>query len=389
MPSRALKLLIVSNMSWCHSGYGVMAKYLTKLAQESGFDVAGFANFGLEGAKLTVGGVTWYPTPHDDSLRWRGETARGYARDFGAHLVLGVHDNWHVQGEYIERLDTPWLNWFPIDHTPPSDRVVSMAKQTDWPCVYSQWAQKQLALEGVQAQYIPIGVDTSVFVPYDKQESRALLGWQQDAFVMTMVASNVVYPSRKGYPEAMQVLNTLLHRDSIPDLYLYCHCDHEFRRGVSLTTMAKTLGIESRVILTDRCQYELGYSDQHMARVYSASDLLLMPTRGEGFGMPVLEAQACGCPVIATNFSSMPELVANGQLVPFEQLAWGKLMGWYAVPSVSKFVDAVESEYKHRNNSFTEVTKQAGVNFARQFDWSTIWQDKWLPLLTKIEAELC
>jgi len=390
MPERELRVLLVSNMAWCNSGYGIMAKHLSELLQESGFAVAGYANFGLEGAKLNVGGVTWYPTPHDDTLRWRGETVRAYAQDFGAHLVLGMHDNWHVPDDYAEALAMPWLNWLPIDHTPPSDRVIRMAKQTDILVSYSRWGQQQLVAEGLQARHIPIGVDTSVFVPQGKQESRAQLGWQQDAFVMTMVSSNVSWPSRKGYPEAMQILNTLLHRDNIPDLYLYCHCDHEFTRGVSLSTIAKTLGIESRVILADRAQHEQGYSAEHMAKIYSASDLLLMPTRGEGFGVPVTEAQACGLPVLATRVSSMPELVYNGQCVPYDQMVWGKLMGWYAVPSVSGFVAAIEQEYDARHSETAECLAQTATNIIRNhFDWSVIWQRDWLPLLTKIEAELC
>lgn len=365
-----------------------MGRYMTKLANEAGFSVAGYANYGLEGAKLEMSGVTWYPTPHDDRLRWFGQTARAYAKDFGAHLVIGIHDNWHVPDDYAKKLDMPWLNWFPIDHTPPSLRVIRMAKQADWPCVYSDWSKRQLSQEGIDAIHIPIGIDTKIYQPFDKREARIKLGWPSDAFIMSMVASNVSFPSRKGYPEAMQILDRVLREDIIPQAHLYCHCDHQFTRGINLVALAKTLGIESRVVLTDRCQYELGYSDQHMAMIYSASDLVLMPSRGEGFGMPAIEAQACCCPVIGTHFSSLPELIVHGDTVDFEQLSWVKHMGWYAVPSVTKFVDKIHQWYNLPLKSKGQLMAK-GFEHAKSFDWHLLWQDNWLPLLNSIEAELC
>ena len=62
----------------------------------------------------------------------------------------------------------------------------------------------------------------------------------------------------------------------------------------------------------------LGYvSDEELAQLLSAAVCLLFPTRYEGFGLPALEAMACGCPVLAYSNSSLPELVGEaGILVP-------------------------------------------------------------------------
>ncbi len=57
-------------------------------------------------------------------------------------------------------------------------------------------------------------------------------------------------------------------------------------------------------------------SNQELADLYSAAGCLLFPSRYEGFGLPCLEAMACGCPVVAYRNSSLPEVVdAAGQLV--------------------------------------------------------------------------
>src|SRR5205823_2035716 len=54
--------------------------------------------------------------------------------------------------------------------------------------------------------------------------------------------------------------------------------------------------------------------DEERALLYSAADVLLYPSLYEGFGLPILEAMACGCPVITSNISSMPEVAGNAAL---------------------------------------------------------------------------
>ncbi len=53
----------------------------------------------------------------------------------------------------------------------------------------------------------------------------------------------------------------------------------------------------------------LGFvNDNDMATLYSLASIYIYPSLYEGFGLPILEAQACGCPVISSNSSSMPEV---------------------------------------------------------------------------------
>lgn len=69
--------------------------------------------------------------------------------------------------------------------------------------------------------------------------------------------------------------------------------------------LPKKLGIEERVKF-------LGYvPDRDLPALYSGAIALTFPSLFEGFGLPILEAQACGCPVLTSNVSSMPEIAGK------------------------------------------------------------------------------
>ena len=68
------------------------------------------------------------------------------------------------------------------------------------------------------------------------------------------------------------------------------------------------LGLEKRI-------YTAGYLDEEtLACLYSGAKALVYPSMYEGFGLPVLEAMACGCPVICSNTSSLPEVAGTAAL---------------------------------------------------------------------------
>lgn len=72
-----------------------------------------------------------------------------------------------------------------------------------------------------------------------------------------------------------------------------------------ITATIKRLGLEQDVI-------ELGYiTDEYLSELYSAAEMFVFPSLWEGFGIPILEAMACGTPVITSDVSCLPEIASD------------------------------------------------------------------------------
>jgi glycosyltransferase involved in cell wall biosynthesis len=79
--------------------------------------------------------------------------------------------------------------------------------------------------------------------------------------------------------------------------------------SAALLKLARQLGVGDRVRLTGPVERT------ELIQLYSSAELLLHPSLCEGFGNPVLEAMACGCPVITSNISAMPEVAGGAALL--------------------------------------------------------------------------
>lgn len=99
-------------------------------------------------------------------------------------------------------------------------------------------------------------------------------------------------------------------RDRFPDARLILVGEHKKETFHSyyntVAAQIKSLGLDNHAFFT-------GYmTDEDLANLLNLSSVLVLPSFMEGFGLPAVEAAACGCPVIATRASPLPELLGNG-----------------------------------------------------------------------------
>ena len=94
--------------------------------------------------------------------------------------------------------------------------------------------------------------------------------------------------------------------------------------------------------------------DQELIRSYQNASLFVFPSFYEGFGIPPLEAQACGCPVIASNKASMPEVLADSAL-------------YFDPTSTKELSDQIKFFYNHVEQK--DKLSERGLQNIERFDW--------------------
>jgi len=158
---------------------------------------------------------------------------------------------------------------------------------------------------------IPPGVDTDRFhPPHDPQALKKELGLSSGLVVFTMGRLDI----RKGFDlffrAAAQVMEMLGKEPDI-QFVLSAGTDtedlHEARERDHLAKLLKTLQIEKSV------RWLPVLPADEVPLYYGASDLFVMPSRYELFGIVLLEAMACGVPVVSTKFGGPPEIVSDGR----------------------------------------------------------------------------
>lgn len=168
----------------------------------------------------------------------------------------------------------------------------------------SRWlaeeAQKSALMSGIRVDIIPYGLDLDVFAPRDKAYSRDLLGIPLDARVVFFLA-DVVDNRRKGFSLLLEALP---------------HCAKSVDKLLLVSLGQKPPQADGRMPWLHLGSVQ---DDRLLSAVYSAADLFVLPSLQDNLANTVLEAMACGVPVVSFNSGGTPEMVRpgiTGQLVP-------------------------------------------------------------------------
>jgi glycosyltransferase involved in cell wall biosynthesis len=182
------------------------------------------------------------------------------------------------------------------------EKRLAIEHASAYACISENTRRDLLELEPASrvkpAEVVPLGVDDFTVAPErDVEVFRAEHGLDRPYFLVVGDRRGV-----GGYKNVSLVFRALRDWPEMDAHELVCvggHADIE----PELTRIAPRMRVR-----------RLGLSDHELRLAYAGAVALLFPSRYEGFGLPVAEAMACGCPVITTPLSSLPE-VAGGAAI--------------------------------------------------------------------------
>ena len=389
-----LPVLYSSNAIWAKSGYGVQgASLLPRLAELPTIggreNVANFAWYGSQGGVHTIDGFRIYPAGIDP---YGNDIIQSHTRDFQANIVITLIDAWVLESIQEKVAPALWLPWLPIDHYPVPERVYNAVKDAYLPLTYSKWGSNLLAEAGLKNYYIPHGIETEIYKILDQDlvanfKTNYL---KVEGHLTVMVAANKGYPDRKAFQQQLRAWAEF-SKDK-PDARLYLHTEPtSIYGGINLPALCKSLGIEEKVLFPNRYEYFNGYPAEHLSLIYNAANVLMAASMAEGFGIPIIEAQACGTPVITVNFSAMPELIRFGEITEPLDLVWSPLESWQCWPNWKAIQMALGENYQDWvDNGYekAEKGKEASSLIHQEFSWDAIVKEQWAPLMEKLHDQV-
>lgn len=292
---------------------------------------------------------------------WLEDRLEMYIEKYQPDYVFTLGDIWCYQyiREFHRNHNWRWIAHYVFD----TENMVSIwnksLQSADWCVVPAKFADELVRVNRHQnVSYIPHGIDTNTYAPCtpeEKKEFRKKLDVPQDAFIISCVAHN---QQRKMMSRLLQAF-TLFSRKN-PDAYLFLHMSPIDQNGWNLPVLIKDFGIAERVLFTNKGAKQVGdlfTPERELREFYCASDVHALSTGGEGFGVPLVEAMACGIPNVTTHYTTAEEFLCDvstdakgkklitqsrGVCIPYTDIEFHHTGGIWALIDVVKMAEAFQ-----------------------------------------------
>ena len=333
--------------------------------------------------------------------------------DFQPDIVCDIRDFWML--DFQERSPfRPYFKWCimpTVDAQPQARQWVATYQSADACLTYSEWAGELLKKQsGNKINYIGVASPSAhpAYSPIsNKKELRASLGLPDDSFIIGTVMRN---QRRKLYPDLFEAFKMLLSKVENPDKYfLYCHTSYP-DLGWDIPELLQQYQLSSKVYFTYICSQtnkffpslfkgaiaqspytnkfgaalsnvRNGLSYEDLSKVMNLFDLYVQYANCEGFGLPQVEAAACGVPVMATDYSAMESVVRNLKGTPIKPKALYKELEtgcFRAVPDNLLASDLMKSFFELSEKERVEKSIEARRAFEERYTWERsgkVWEE--------------
>lgn len=386
-----------SNCLFAPTGYGTQTNQVVHQLADAGHHVAIANNYGLQAAHMVFDGIPHYPqgvTPYSDDVI--EPTFHDWSRQHpdSQPLLIALYDAWPLKAPSWDRM--PVAIWTMIDHLPAPPAVLNFLRKPNvTPLAASMFAHEQIGKAGIESIYVPMAIDTDLYKPTATWKNgdrvitgRELMGFGDDAedfFIFSTINANKSASGvhRKAWAENMLAFS--IFAEMHDDVRLYIHTERNGHHGgVNFAPLMESLAIpESKYMFVNQWAQHIGIPNEAMAALFTATDCLLAPTLGEGFGLTVLEAASCETPAIVSDFTCQPELITDDSYLVGGQPWWDSYQAaWWQVPNVTEIVDAMEAAYQRGRVR----SPKSRAHVVANFDAATVFETHWKPALETLRA---
>lgn len=338
--------------------------------------------------------------------------------DYKVHIVATIRDFW--MDEHISR--SPYRRlfnhvWMPtVDAYPQNEQWLSLFADTDGILTYTDWSGDVLKREGGgKINWLGSAPPCAApqFRPINVSSIKKELGIENHKIIGTVMRNQ----RRKLFPNLFKVFRDFLDKSKRKDILLYCHSSYpDF--GWDFPKLLNQNKISSKVLFTYVCQNchsayptffsdalancikcgapaagmanaKRGVSDEVLANIMNMFDLYVQPACAEGFGIPIVEAAACGVPVMATDYSALADNTrrVNGYPINVKTLYEELETGCFrAIPDQEHFVQLLLEFFSMSDSELREKKRQTQEGYWKHYNWDKTAQ-KWMDYFDSVDIE--
>ena len=344
-------------------------------AEEASVEAAGLADHGIPVQLVPVGPARDENNLLPPEVRWRLESLERSKVDLDQSVFMqyAMAHVWDMETCGRWRIVR---TMFETDGLP--DGVPERCNRMDEVWVPTHFNVETYARAGVaehKLRAVPPGVDTGLFrpgaAPLQVPQKRgfnflSVFDWQQrKGYDVLLCAYLREFKADEDVALILKVSQTNFTSADIEDRLVYFV---EREAGLPLEKAPAIILINGFIPQRD------------MPRLYAAADCFVLPTRGEGYGRPFMEALACQCPVIATGWSGQTEFLNNRnsylidyRMVPVPDDVDIELFAGHrwAEPDVDHLRGLMRHVFSHREKARGRAA-QGRVDMTLRYDWSVI-----------------
>lgn len=332
--------------------------------------------------------------------------------DFKPDIVCDIRDFWML--DFAER--SPFRDFFKwcimptVDAAPQARQWISTYSNADACLTYSDWAGEVLENQsGGKINYIgssPPSAHPAYKPLQNTSETKKYFNLDPDSKIIGTVMRN---QRRKLYPDLFEAFRLFLDKVEDPqNYYLYCHTSYP-DMGWDIPELLNTYRISNKVLFTYVCpttknffpsffkgavaqspftgkleailsNVKLGLEYSQLAQIINMFDLYVQYANSEGFGLPQVEAAACGVPVCGTDYSAMESVLRQLGGIPIKPKAFYKELETGCLRAVPDNEEAARIFLEFFNNP-EPIRKKIGFdtrqNFLKYFQWDksgSMWE---------------